>query len=423
MLEKIIFFFCIFLPFQFALDPYPGVDLAVARVLSIVIFLIWLFQKKFRIDFKKYQDTVSVLFFLFLVVATFSIFLSPNIGWSLRKLAFLFSFAPLYFVLRDIGRDKRIRESIIRGLLWGAGGVALIGLGQFFSQFIFGIDPVYSFWGRWISPFFLGKTFSQTVLAYPSWLVSSNGKTYLRAFATFPDPHMFSYYLGMLLPWSILLACTNTKKKERALFTAISVLLLLADLFSFTRGGYIALFFGGLAALPLVKKNIAIILFSGMTVLLALFFFVPNNPVGPRLSSSFDVTEGSNQGRISNWQQALNVITSHPLGTGIGAYSLSVDPSANYREPIYAHDLYLDITAELGILGIILFAALLIKALVCFWNGSKNNPFWIAGFSSLSIFCVHSFVESPLYSVQVLPLLLCMLALSTYANDKKIHLA
>jgi O-antigen ligase len=417
MLENLILFFCFFLPFQFALDPYPGVDLAIARVFSLLIFLFWIIGKKFRLNFKQYSDRVSLLFFLFLAIAVLSVFLSPNAVWSLRKLAFLFSFAPLYPVLRDVAKDEKMRINIIKALLFGALLVAAVGILQFFSQFVFGIDAIYSFWSRYVIPFFLGQTFSQAVLAYPSWLVNSGGITYMRAFATFPDPHMFSYYMGMLFPWAILFACTS--KKNRRLFVFISVFLLLADLLSFTRGGYIALFFGGLVTLPLVTRKTAAKIALSMATILVLFFFVPNNPVGPRLVSSFDVKEGSNQGRISNWGQAFHVIALHPLGTGIGAYSLAVDPSAAYREPIYAHDLYLDIAAELGILGIAIFVSLLSAVFISYWKGSENNVFWIAGCCSIAIFCTHSFVESPLYSVQILPLLIIMITLSTYAHPSE----
>lgn len=133
--------------------------------------------------------------------------------------------------------------------------------------------------------------------------------------------------------------------------------------------------------------------------------------------SSFDTQEGSNKARISNWQQALEVIKNHPLGVGIGMYSLEIDPSAEYREPIYAHNLYLDIAAEFGIPAVIIFVMLLFFAGKNFWQATRKQPFFAAGVASIAIFSVHSLVENPLYSVHVLPLILIIIALSTTLNQ------
>jgi O-antigen ligase len=133
--------------------------------------------------------------------------------------------------------------------------------------------------------------------------------------------------------------------------------------------------------------------------------------------SSFDAQEGSNSARILNWQQALAIIKNHPLGVGIGMYSLAIDPNADYREPIYAHNLYLDIAAELGIAAAIVFVLILFLAGKNFWQAAKIQPFFAAGVASVTIFSVHSLVEDPLYSVHILPLILIMIALSATLNQ------
>ena len=146
---------------------------------------------------------------------------------------------------------------------------------------------------------------------------------------------------------------------------------------------------------------------------LCLFILVPHNPVSGRFMSSFDTQEGSNQARISNWRQALNIIASHPFGTGIGTYSLEIDPSATYREPIYAHDLYLDIAAELGIISVFVFIIILCFSFKNFWEAGKKKSFFIAGVASITVFGVHSLVESPLYSIHILIVFLIIIALGS----------
>ena len=416
MLYYAFFILCFLLPFQFALNPAQGIDLAIVRVIVPLIFLGWLFlvlKNKPNLLFLKNKATYLLM--LFVLLAVFSIYFSHNLSWSTRKIAFLLSLAPIYFIAISIFHKKYNQRSIIVSLVGGATLISIFGIVQFVSQFIFGIDSVYSFLSKNIAPFFLGNSFSQAVLAYPSWLVNDEGATYMRAFANFPDPHMFSYYIGLLIPWSIALWTTTVSHKK--LFFISSFLLILVDILTFTRGSYVALIAGALIILPLVSKSVAKKLLVGIVLFIFLFGIVPHNPVTGRFMSSFDTEEGSNKARLSNWQQALNVIKNHPLGVGIGMYSLEIDPSAKYREPIYAHNLYLDIAAELGIPAVIIFMLLLFFAGKNFWQASKKQPFFTAGVASIVIFGVHSLVENPLYSVHILLLILIVIALSTTLNQ------
>ncbi|KKP97330.1 MAG: hypothetical protein US25_C0019G0009 [Candidatus Moranbacteria bacterium GW2011_GWE1_36_7] len=403
--------FCAFLPFQFALNPYSGIDLAVIRILIPIMFLIWLFitPKNKLLLFK--LNWITYLLGIFLILASISLFFSPNLSWSMRKLFFPLSIAPLYFLAATILNNIHKQKKAFFFLVSGATILALVGIIQFISQFIFGVDRVSLFLSTHIAPFFLGKTFATAVFTYPSWLINSDGTTYMRAVAIFPDPHMLSYYLGMLIPFSIALWATANSHKKWLLFSIIS--LIIADILTFTRGGYLALIAGGLIILPLVSIKTAKKILAGAVIFVCLFIIAPHNPVTSRLSSSFDVQEGSNQARLSNWQQAIALIKKHPFGVGIGGYSLAIKPQATYREPIYAHNAYLDIAAELGLIAAAVFIGILLFAFKNFWNLSKNEQFFIAGVASITIFATHSLVENPLYSLHVLPLFLIILALST----------
>jgi len=416
MLYWALVLFCFLLPFQFALNPTQGIDLAIVRVIVPLMFLGWLFLiLKNKLNLAVVKNKITYLLGIFIFLAIFSLSFSHNFSWSLRKLAFLLSLAPIYFIAVSILRTKYSQRSIIISLVGGATLISIFGIIQFALQFIFGIDAVYSFLAQNIAPFFLGNSFSKAVLAYPSWLVNSGGTTYMRAFANFPDPHMFSYYIGLLIPWSIALWATTASHKK--VFFTSSVLLILVDVLTFTRGSYIALIASVIIILPLVSKSVAKKLLLGAVFFIFLFIIVPHNPVTGRFMSSFDAQEGSNSARILNWQQALAIIKNHPLGVGIGMYSLAIDPNADYREPIYAHNLYLDIAAELGIAAAIVFVLILFLAGKNFWQAAKIQPFFAAGVASVTIFSVHSLVEDPLYSVHILPLILIMIALSATLNQ------
>lgn len=295
--------------------------------------------------------------------------------------------------------------------------VAAFGLVQFFSQFLFGLEKVYRFWADYIAVPFLGKSFSEAVLQNPSWLVNISGQTYLRATATFPDPHMFSFFLGMIIPFAFALLFLSNRK---IFYGIASVILLLADAATFSRGGYLGLFAGLVLALILswnkleksYKLSIILLALISVTILI-----IPS-PVSQRYFSSFNLNEGSNKGRIETWRKAEEVIFDNPLiGVGIGNYPLEIKPTADYREPIYAHNAYLDIAAETGILNSLVFIGILTTAISTFFKKSRKNLLFLAGAISLVIFSIHSLVETAIYSPVVLTLLLIIISFSNQ-NEK-----
>jgi O-antigen ligase len=424
MLYKLFLFFCLYLPFQIALNPAEGVDLASGRVLVVLLLLIWLINglknKKLLIPFK--IQTLLIISFLFL--SAFSLFWAENLDWGVRKLLFLLSVFPVYFVTAGLlpavipseRGESRDSVKIVKFLTWGAAIAGAVGIIQFFLQFIIGLDAAAKIWRNYVTPIFLGKAFTQAVLGYPSWLVNIGGHDYLRAFSTFPDPHMLSFYLGLALP----LAFGVYYVFKRKIYLILSLTILFADLLTFSRGGYIGLV-AGLIFVTLYfainKKISAKKLLVPYVLILIILIPLASSPVGKRFYASFSANEGSNKVRYENWTQAVDIIKKNPLGVGIGNYSYQIEPSANYRKPIYAHNLYLDIAVETGIVNAIIFLFLLIFSIRSFIVRSKDNILYLGGAGSLVIFSVHSLFDTALYSVQVLPLVLIVIALST-AKEK-----
>lgn len=416
MLSALIAFFVFFLPLQFALHPSAGIDLASIRILAIGIFLGWSAQSLMekRLVLPRPLPLFFLLYFLFWTTASF--LWAENAAWALRKAAFLLSFFPLFFVFFAVLHDPQPREKILRALVSGAALVALLSLLQFFAQFIFGVEKVFDFWVRTVLPFFLGPAFGEAVASYPSLLVNISGFTVMRASGFFPDPHMAAFFFGMTLPLALALAFRSTPT-YRKYWLAGAGILLLADLLTFSRGGYVGLVCGStvffLFALSsrMDKKSI-------LKIIIGVLIFVSGvivSPVGTRFVSSFSQSDGSNIERLRLWQESVTFISEHPLlGVGLGNYPLAVKPTANYREPIYAHNLFLDIALETGLVGLFFFLVLLSLSLFSAWRKwrAEGDVFGLALLTALVVFITHSFFETPLFSVHILPLLLLLLAAS-----------
>ncbi|OGI24749.1 MAG: hypothetical protein A3E38_00655 [Candidatus Moranbacteria bacterium RIFCSPHIGHO2_12_FULL_54_9] len=419
MLEKALLIFIFLLPFQFALHPAPGVDLAWARLFALGIVVFW--GAKSLLERRLLLPRPLTLFFLsaFLLWETFSFLWAENASWAFRKALFLLSFLPLFFVFFSLLRQPGFRKKIFQAFASSAALIGLFSLGQFFSQFIFGVERVFAFWVKTILPFFLGPTFGEAVASYPSLLVNISGVTVMRASGLFPDPHMCAFFLGMALPFAIAFALENVSRK-RTFWIVCAGIIFIADLLTFSRGGYLGLFFG-LSAFFLSfigqtvhrKKHLLHIGAAGLIAAIVIF----TSPVGTRLLSSFSQSDGSNVERLRLWQEGAASVAARPwLGTGLGNYPLLVKPSAEYREPIYAHNLFLDIALETGLVGLFFFAGWLFLGIWSAWKRwqREGDLVALALFSALILFSVHAFFETPLFSVHILPILLLIIAASVF---------
>ena len=122
------------------------------------------------------------------------------------------------------------------------------------------------------------------------------------------------------------------------------------------------------------------------------------------------------------YAEAVDTLSEHPLlGVGLGNYPLTVKPSAERREPIYAHNLWLDFAVEIGIIGTLFFFFFYVKTIWIMYMRSRDRTksFSLAIFCSLLIFFGHSLVETPIFSVQVLPIRLFVLAIGNGSYGQK----
>lgn len=421
--------YLLILPIQFALSPIAGIDLALSRVLALAIIGSWAALSLARRSLLLPRPAILLPLASFLAIASISYCWAENRDWALRKIIFLWNFFPLLIVFAAALKEPGARLLITRSIAFSGALAGMIGIIQSAAQLLFGVERVFAFWTGTLLPFFLGGTLGESVASYPSLLVNISGATVLRASALFPDPHMLSLFLGLALPIAASYVLSQPKG-SRSLPIAAALIILVADLLTFSRGGYAGLAAGTLAlGIFLLPKTISREAFMRMLIgtaaVITLSLSLLMTPVGTRFISSFSSDDGSNSERLRLWQEAAEHIIDHPiLGTGIGNYPLAVRPTADYRDPIYAHSLYLDIAAEIGLIGLLAFLGLIAVALAgtsALWF-RRRDASSVAVALALIIFSAHSLFELPLFSVQVLPLFLAILALATNKDTDPIRL-
>jgi O-antigen ligase len=398
-----IIFLLILTPFGFALNISENFDLAVIRILIPIIFLIWLFKglfnKKLILDFR----LRSGLLLFILILSSISFFWSINEIKALRKILFLGSIFPLYWFMVYFFRRKANFELFLKILSGTALVSSLVGLIQFISQFIFGLNSVFLFQSK-ITPFFLGNNFSEMVLLYNSWLVNINGVTLFRAVGLFPDPHLFSLFLNISLPIILFLFL-----KTKHYFYLINFsIVLITSLLTFSRAGYLSLIMAVIFCwlFFLKKKNI----WNILLILFFMLFLIIPNPINQRLYSTFNLKDGSIKERIHLLETSLKITQNNFWGgVGIGNLSEVIQPQSDTRTPIYAHNLFLDFSSEIGFFGGLAVLILVFIPILNYFRKPSTKNFLLA--IVFVIIFTHSMFETPFYSVRVLPLILTFLAI------------
>ncbi len=425
--RKVLYFIIFFIPFSFALNLQKDVDISFLRVVISFLFIFLIFYllykgKNFYLNrFKNNQTYFYILFFLW---SFLSFFWAVNSVFSVRKSLFFATIIPVYFLIIYFIDTKEKLDKVLNYFILGGFYASLIGVIQFLSQFIFSLDKIYNFWAYNISLFLYGQNFGTVVIQNQSWFVNVGGKDFLRAISLFPDPHTFALYLSFVIPLTVGFFLYNNKKNKKKFIFKIFIMIL-ALLFTFSRGAYIGVLASSLFMLGFyfwyfkVKLNKRAIFYtlSFFGILLIIF---TNTLFGDRFLSSFSLSDVSNSGRIQIWKTSSEVFLQNLIfGVGLGNLPIFFDPTASIKSPINAHNTFLDILSELGVVGFLLFFGFLIYSF--FGLSFKKDKFDYLRFFiiwSLIWYLIHSFFETSIFSVPVLISFSFVLAISVILSKK-----
>lgn len=184
-----------------------------------------------------------------------------------------------------------------------------------------------------------------------------------RVVSTFENPNVLAEYLIMILPLTVALFLV--KKGPRAKFGSAILIAFFGGclIYTWSRGAWLGMLIGLLIFFLLYTKNTLSIMLFAVLGIPFLPFVLPES-ITSRFLSIGNLADTSTSYRVSIWRGVLNMLGDFwDSGIGIGnapfaavypVYSLSGCETAQH-----SHNLYLQITAELGIVGLIIFIVLL----------------------------------------------------------------
>lgn len=277
---------------------------------------------------KEPMDLPILVFALLILISTIT---SIDPLGSFRDLAIHLTAMGFMFVLVNSIKTKKDFNILITFLVIAATLVALYGL----YQYKVGVDME----DKWVD-------------------AANNPDVKTRVFSVFGNPNILAEYLIMIIPISISLFWYSKKLNKKAIFLGISLVLMLALVLTLSRGGWIGFAFGILIFVILIEKKL---LLSIIPLVLGGVYFLPQSILN-RISSIGNLRDSSNAYRLKMWGITLDIIRDNWLvGVGFGYIPFKYTFETYIRTmPVYhSHNTYLQITGEMGILGLIVFLGLI----------------------------------------------------------------
>jgi O-antigen ligase len=338
--------------------PLPNIDLPVRDaflLLRFVMFVgVWILRCRSGQPIYEWLlgSTIKKFVFAYATIATISLFLSPFALKldAFRSLVRFFSYLALFYAISGWIHSRIQIERLIKLLLISTIAVALFG---FYQELSGGYSDLYLY------------LFEAEI---PDW----NGRisSFLFHF------NALAAYLNLIIPFAIgYMVLANKRSSELlgwiCLCTAGAALYLTGS-----RGGLLA--FGGILFLAVLfirmrlrpgldklKRVITSLVLAGVVVVL----LVPRPSEQEQSTRLQDVDEFTELSRLALWGTAAMMFTEHPiLGAGYGNYkSRYIDYLPDIEaDKMDAHNLYLQLLSETGILG---FACFMIPVGLVLWRG------------------------------------------------------
>jgi O-antigen ligase len=202
-------------------------------------------------------------------------------------------------------------------------------------------------------------------VAYLGFLEHLRSGSGVRLVGLIGQENQFGAFLAESAPFLIALLKFDLSRRAKwsLRLALLSVIYLL--LFTQSRGAWIAFVVAGAYLAVRLDKKIAVVGLTGAAVV-ALAVGLPT-PISHRLGTLYDeqneeyVLEKNT--RLEIWKASVSVIATHPIwGTGYTSFRREIEQV--YGQPKNAHNMYLTILAETGLVGLICFCAIFVQVFV-----------------------------------------------------------
>ena len=184
-----------------------------------------------------------------------------------------------------------------------------------------------------------------------------------RVYSTFGNPNVLGEFLVIMIPTTLALIWANKKLGHKIIYTFIILCLCMCIVFTWSRGAWLGVMLAVGLFLLIMDKRWGL---AALVLILALpFVLSTDNAITARLLSIGNTKDTSTAYRVSIWYASVKLIGDFWMsGIGLGSDAFSMIypkyalAGANFA--LHAHNLFLQIWVEMGIIGIVSFLAMII---------------------------------------------------------------
>lgn len=286
-------------------------------------------SKKFKLKYGVPEVLVMLMIFLFLVSAITSYAMTKSIQiWAIYAV-----FMSFFFVVVNTVKTKKQFFDLTTVLVISSLAVCLYGI----LQYIFGWNVKQA----WIDE----QMFEDIKM---------------RIYSTLENPNVLGEYILLTLPLAVGLMWTKKGALAKFFYACICVVLFAALILTYSRGCWIGIMLAAGIFVTLVAGK----LWGLLLIALPIVPFVVPESIVNRFLSIGDMKDSSTSYRVYIWLGTLLMLEDFWItGIGLGTEAFArIYPFYSYNaiSAPHAHNLFLNLLAETGIGGIVVFVVLLI---------------------------------------------------------------
>ena len=337
---------------------HPSLFLLTVIITVSLAFIIKLVRGKRTLEFGKSE------FYPLVFIAAIFLSAFPNLtSDSIRSALVSSVMCSVYFLAVNLVRTKRMVNVCLWSQVLAASGVSF----GCVAQYITGRAP-----SGWID-----------VSMFPA--ITS------RASVLFDNPNMTGFYLAAGFFSSLSLICRNNDKKVRFAGIVSSILIIIAEVFTWSRASWI-----GIAA-----STVLFVFFAGQSAFISLPFaaivtviackLFPDS-FGSRVGSAFSLSDSANLYRSKVWSGAVAMLKDCWIsGTGAGnttfgesylMYALQGTETAPHT-----HSIYLQILIQIGVVGLFILISSFVVILRKTGNSIMKSTDVFSSLTSAAFLC------------------------------------
>jgi len=357
----------------------------VSPLMIIIMMLVTFWSWEFLAGSRKIRASwMQLPLAILLLWSTISLYWTPDISLALKFVLVFTMGAAVYVIVSEAAHS----EKEVRTIMWAVVGImGVVGLYAVVA-YIWGLSGV------------------------SDDLVESGSERFNRVEGIFTHPNFLGTFFALTIPPGIALAAAEEIRWKKMLTYSLVAAAIAGLTLTYSRGSWVGTGVGLLSLLLLPQRRFSLLLPLSLIGLLSLPFigsFAVSGALLERLASFGSASADSGViPRLQIWSAAPKLVVEHALlGIGPGNFGvaygrlLGITPVPDSYQSLpdwyvyaanppvqffpHAHNLFLNLTIELGLVGLVAFMWLLTLAFLKAWRIRRSTTTKQEGFLSIGI--------------------------------------